>query len=194
MNTEPSTILPRVANLLVPGGGLVLAGSLTPGVAIALLFIAAANFAVGANLLFPDDFAPTWRGLGVGVAIGIYLGAQLRLAQSLRDARRQRARDRRVQALRTARSALAVGQVDQAWQALEPLAEQVEQDLVLAYWVAQVLTARGDGPAALAAWRRVRLLDHHHIYRREIEQAQRVLTAAAGRGTSETPRTSPRDA
>ncbi|MFQ5806174.1 MAG: hypothetical protein ACE5I3_06980 [Phycisphaerae bacterium] len=175
MNVGGAVASGRLINLLVPGGGLILIGSETMGVLVALLFTAAATFAIAAVLLFPDDVLPTWRGLGIGVAIGTYLGAQIRYAQTVRSQREQAAEERRRVALEHARRALLAGRVDDAWQALQPLVERAESDLVLAYRLAQVLTARGDVAGARAAWRRVRRLDRHRLYRQEVVENKGAL-------------------
>jgi hypothetical protein len=169
----------QLLNLLIPGGGLILIGSETIGALVALLFTAAANFAIVAALLIPDEVPLTWRGLGLGVTIGTYLGAQIRYAQTVRHQRARAARQRRHAALGDARRAVLAGRADEAWQALQPLAEQADRDLVVAYRFAQVLTARGGGVAALAAWRRVRRLDRHRVYRQEIAENERVLSVGS---------------
>lgn len=184
MSAGKALTFARIVNLLIPGGGLILVGSTASGMLVALLFTAAANLGLAAILLFPDDVSPTWRGLGLGVAIGTYFGAQLRYAQSVRDQRRRSAAELRQIALRDVYTALREGRVEEAWRALQPLAEQAEDDLVLAYRLAQVLTARGDGPEALAAWRRVRRLDRHRIYRQEVAENERALLDGAGRETA----------
>ena len=180
MSAAPTVTIGRLANLVIPGGGLILIGSETVGVVIALLFTGAANLTIAASFVFPDDFSSTWRGLGMGVAAVTYLGAQFRYAQTVRDRHDQAVRKRRGAALGAARAALNGGHLDQAWLALEPLVEQAEQDLVLAYRIAQVLTARGDRAAAAAAWRRVRRLDRHRIYRQEVNQGEHGLSAPKG--------------
>ena len=168
----------RLVNLVVPGGGLILVGSELLGVIVGLLFAATAGFALAATLLIPADVPATWRGLGIGVAIGTYLGAQIRFAQTLRERGAQASAERRRAALRAARSALLEGRVEAAWDSLAPLRDEFESDLVLAYRAAQVLTARGDGSAALVAWRRVRRLDRHRVYRREVLENEQALSSA----------------
>jgi hypothetical protein len=181
----------QLINLVIPGGGLILIGSETIGVLVALLFTVAANYAIAALLLIPDEVPATWRGLSLGVAIGTYLGAQIRYAQTVRHGRASAAREQRGAALRAARGALLAGRVEDAWRAIQPLAEQAESDLVVAYRLAQVLTAREGSAAALAAWRRVRRLDRHRIYRQEVAENERTLSGlleAAGRaGATDSP-------
>ena len=181
MKSRSGVMIGQFVNLTVPGGGLILIGSAPLGVLIAVLFTATANFAIAATLLIPDDVSPTWRGLCAGLAIGTYLGAQIRYAQTVRSQRNRTAADRRHSALHVARTALAAGHVDDAWRAIEPLAGLADDDLVLAHRLAQVLTARGDPRAALEAWQRVRRLDRHRLYRDEIAQNDRVLADIAGK-------------
>lgn len=170
----------RLINLVIPGGGLILIGSELLGVLIAALFTLSASYALAATLLFPDDTSATWRGLGLGVALGSYLGAQLRYAQSVRHQADQADADLRHAALRAARGALADGRADLAWEAVQPVLPQAEGDLLVAYRVAQVLTARGAGHAALSAWRRVRRLDRHRIYREEVRVNEQTLASELG--------------
>ena len=170
----------RLVNLVIPGGGLILIGREILGVLIAVLFTVAACYALAATLLFPDDTSAAWRGLGIGVAIGTYLGAQIRYAQTVRYQADQAFGDLRRAALRAARGALRDGRAEDAWNALQPLLPQAEADLLVAYRVAQVLTARGNGLVALNAWRRVRRLDRHRIYREEVRANERALASELG--------------
>jgi hypothetical protein len=179
MTARATAVIGQLVNLVVPGGGLILSGNALLGVLIAALFTLTANFALLASLLFPDDFSATRRGLGIGVAIGTYVGAQIRYAQSLRSQRRQAADTLRHNVLGAVRSALLAGRVDDAWQAIQPLINQVNDDLVVAYRVAQVLTAREGGEAALAAWERVRRLDRHRVYRQQVADNERALLGRA---------------
>jgi len=154
---------------------LILIGRETLGVMIAILFTMTACYALAATLLFPDDTSATWRGLSIGVAIGTYLGAQIRYAQTVRCQADEAFGDLRRAALRAARGALREGRAEDAWNALRPLLPQAETDLLVAYRVAQVLTARGDRLAALNAWRRVGRLDRHRIYRQEVLENEQAL-------------------
>lgn len=176
MNTGRTIAGSRLVNLVIPGGGLILIGHEPLGVLIAILFTIATCYALAGTLLFPDDTSAIWRGLGIGVAIGTYLGAQIRYAQTVRHQADQAFGDLRRSALGDARSALHQGRSDDAWEALRPLLPQAETDLLIAYRVAQVLTARGDGLAALHAWRRVGRLDRHRIYRQEVCENEQALS------------------
>ena len=89
------------------------------------------------------------------------------------------ANTRRRQALEATRACLAAGRYDQAWEAIRPLAAQAERDLLVAYRVAQVLTAKQDVDAALGAWQLVRRLDRHHICREQIRSSERALSRVA---------------
>jgi hypothetical protein len=169
----------RWLNLLIPGGGLIMVGHVWLGLVVAAAFTACANSALAMGLLFPDDL-PAWvGGLSIGVAGGTYLGAQLRLAQTVRSRRRDAATARRRRALEAARVHLAGGEYEQAWEAIRTLAEQADRDLLLAYRVAQVLTAKKDVDEALRAWHLVRSLDRHHVYREQILTNERALRRLA---------------
>jgi hypothetical protein len=164
-------------NLLVPGGGLVLAGRLWLGLVVGLLFTLAANLAVLSALVVPDD-VPGWLRIGFLTLSGtIYVLAQWLLAQRLRGGRRSALEAARRRALAAAVAALERGEAERAVAALAPLRGLADGDLVVAYRWAQVLTAARDVPAARAAWERVAALDRHRIYRAQIAAALQELAA-----------------
>lgn len=191
MSTAAQANVARVLNLVLPGGGLVLVHRPWTGVSIGLLFTVLANLAVWATLLVPDDFAPWLRGVLIGVAGGTYVGAQIRLGATLRSERSEAQTRLRQQALQNVRYYLDRGEADAALAALDPVAELVADDLLLAYRLAQVLTCAGQSQSALAAWDRVRELDRHRIYRDELETALRSLRTAIA--TPARPTSAPRN-
>ena len=149
----------RWINLIIPGGGMILLGYEVLGLLVALLFTVAGSFALLATLLVPDDVSPTMRGLSIGIALGTYIGAQIRHAQTMRDRTEKELDALRRTTLQEVRRALLENQPEIAWERLQPIMLRVEEDLAIAYRAAQVLTARGDGYAAVSAWRRVKRLD-----------------------------------
>jgi hypothetical protein len=160
----------RGINLLVPGAGMILAGSVITGLLAGLLFAACANFAVVAVLLFPDDFSGTMQALAIGLAAGAYFGAQVRLAAQIRARRAAAAASFRRRVLSQSQELLVRGEAAGAVDALQPLVAEAGHDLLVAYRLAQALTAAGDAPAARAAWQRVRELDRHGLYKRQIQE------------------------
>jgi hypothetical protein len=162
-------------NLILPGGGMILIGAVWRGLLVGMLFAACANFAVVATLLFPDEYSRLTRLFGIGLAVGGYLGAQVRFAQTVRGLRQQGLDDLRRRCLRQARELLLRGSSVRALEQIQPLAELVPDDLHVAYRLAQALTATGDVAAARAAWRRLGELDRHGVYRREVQQHERGL-------------------
>lgn len=168
-------------NLLLPGGGLILAGAVWSGLLIGVLFAACANLALAAVLLFPDEFSRTVQTLVIGLAAGSYVGAQLRLSRQVRERRAQSAAALRRRLLGEAREHLARGERAQALAAIAPLAELARRDLLVAYRFAQVLTAVGDVQAARAAWEQVRTLDRHGIYRAQTRVHEQQLRPSAER-------------
>lgn len=162
-------------NLLLPGGGLILLGATWSGWLVGFLFVASANLALAASLLFPDDFSSRAQSLLIGLAAGCYIGAQVRVAQSLRQRRATEFQARRAEHLRQAQEHMQRGDARAARAALEPLAADAAHDLLVAYRLAQVLTAAGDAEAARAAWARVRALDRHRVYRQQIEEGERAV-------------------
>ena len=177
----------RVVNFVVPGGGLILLGLTWLGILTVLLFALSANYAVLATFILPDEVSRIWRGLGWGIAAGTYIGAQFRFAHTLRESRRAAEIAQRQQALAEARVALAEERLEDAWQALLPIHHLADQDLLIAYRIAQVLTARGDDAGAAAAWSRVRQLDQHRIYYRELSQHADAHGASSPPGGGDNP-------
>jgi hypothetical protein len=157
-------------NLLLPGGGLILLGAVGSGLLAGTLFIACANFALAAVLLFPDDFSDTTQALGIGLAAGAYVGAQVRVTTQVRRLRAEGTAARRRRALWAARDCLARGDAAAAVDVLRPLVEAEAQDLLVTYQWAQSLTAAGDATRARDAWQQVRRLDRHGIYKQHIPQ------------------------
>jgi hypothetical protein len=162
-------------NLLVPGGGLILIGSLASGLVGGLLFAACANFAVLAVLLFPDDFSGTLQALAIGLAAGAYVGTQVRFVRRLRELRAEAATHFRRQLLWQSQELLAQGDAARAVATLQPVADQARHNLLIAYRLAQALTAAGDVAAARAAWQQVRELDRHRLYQQQIRESEQRL-------------------
>lgn len=170
----------RLVNLLIPGGGLILLGRIVAGLIVALAFTLLCNLALAATLLIPHD-VPEWaRRASIGATAIVYVLSQLLVAHVVRVERRAAEAERRREILERVVRELAAGRAAEAWEALEPLRPLAESDLLVAYRAAQVLTALGDGPAALRAWKNLRRLDCHRIYRSEIESNERALQEASG--------------
>lgn len=152
-------------NLLIPGGGLILVGWPWLGWAIGLLFVLALNASLAIILLFPDEW-PAWvGGLAIGVTGGTYLGAQIRLRQLITLRRLTAAEEFRNSTLRTALAAAEAGDQLTALEHLEKLADEADRDLLVAYRVAQVISATGDAEGSQSAWARVQRLDRYGLYR-----------------------------
>lgn len=167
------------ANAIAPGSGLVLAGETLSGTIVGLIFIPLAVLALFANLIVPDDFTSTWRALLIGGAIGVFAGAQIRLIRRIENLRKAETASARRTALATAREALIAGDADRAWEALAPLEDVFETDLLVAYRLAQIVTLRGRSAEALRAWQHVRKLDRHSLYGDESRRQIELLRPAA---------------
>lgn len=165
-------------NLLLPGAGLVLIGACWSGLATGLVFAACTNLALASVLLFPDDFSSAIRMLLIGFAGGSYVGAQLRYAQAMRGIRAAELAALRRRVLAETQSLLKSGQPARALEVLSPLARRLPDDLLVAYRLAQVLTETGNKRAARVAWRQLRTLDRHGIYRQEALRNERDLGPA----------------
>lgn len=162
-------------NLVLPGGGLVLLGSPWAGWLVGVVCAACANLAVVATLLLPDEFPPAVRNLVLGLAGGCYVGAQVRLRQTRRAQRARAERAWRRAVLAETQRWLSHGEAERALAAIAPLAERAGEDVLVAYRLAQALTAAGRVGAARAAWRRVRALDRHGLYRAQVLENERRL-------------------
>lgn len=162
-------------NLLVPGAGLILVGRIRLGLLLGLLFAACGSFAIATILIFPDDFSRIVQAAAIALAAGTYFGTQVGWVRGVRvsGARGVAAERRRV--LRETQECLARGEAARALATIEPLAAQVPDDLLVACRLAQALSAVGDVPKARAAWRRVRQLDQHGIYRQQVREAEQIF-------------------
>jgi len=183
MSTEPSAVhggsLAAVLNLVLPGGGLIVLDSIGSGLIVGLLFVACANFALVSVLLFPDDFSPTVQALGVGLAAGSYVGAQVRLAKALRRARTRAFETWRRGVLWTTRILLERGEHGAARDAILPLAQAAPDDLLVQYRLVQALVAAGELPDARAACERLKRLDRRGIYRAQVRDIEQQLVQRA---------------
>jgi hypothetical protein len=175
---SPLTRWARVINLVLPGGGLIVASAPLSGVVIGFAFAICANFALASILLFPDDFPPSLQALSVGLAAGSYVGAQIRLVQTLRRHRANAETAWRRQTLWRTRELLESGNYAQARDMLTPLADQLPDDLHVTYRLAQVLTEVAAPEVAGAAWQRLHDLDVHGLYRQQIRAYHERLQAA----------------
>lgn len=163
---DPGATAATWLNLVLPGGGLVLLGEIGGGLLVGLLFTACTGFALLSTLLFPDDYPRAVTVLGIGLAAGSYVGAQVRLSQALRRQAAAQAARRRASQLRLACECLQRGDPAGALAALEPLVDSARTDLLVAYRLAQALSAAGDDAGAAAAWEQVRALDRHGLFKR----------------------------
>jgi len=131
-------------NLVLPGGGLILIGSVGSGLVAGLLFATCANFALVAVLIFPDDYSGRVQALLIGLAAGCYIGVQVRFVRSVRAVHERQVAVRRREALARAQQLQAAGDAYGALAVLEALAAGAAHDLLVAYRLAQALTAIGD--------------------------------------------------
>lgn len=165
------------ANLILPGAGLILLGRVWSGLFRGVVFAVCANLVILALFIIPAEVSRGLQALIVGVTVGVYVGAQLRYAHALRERHDEaRAAERRTR-LESARRYLAEGDAIAALESLVPIADDAEHDLVVAFRLAQALTAAGDVDSARVAWRRVRQLDRHGIYRAQVRENERNLSA-----------------
>ncbi len=160
----------RILNLVAPGAGLACAGSVAVGVALGVAYIACLNGAILAFGVIPDEFSRSARILLVVAAALLFVSAQGLLPTALQREEQRRSSDRRRQALADAQAAAAAGRLDEAEVILAELVASQPADLLAAQRLAAILTAQAS-PGAAAAWRRLRELDRHRIFRAETDFA-----------------------
>lgn len=166
----------RVLNLLVPGAGLACAGSVAVGMALGVAYIACLNGAILSFGVIPDEFSRSGRTLLVLATALLFISAQGLLPTALRSEAQRRSSVRRKQAIADAQAAAAAGRLAEAEAILAELVAAQPGDLLAAHRYATILTAQA-APEAVAAWRRLRELDRHRIFRAETDFA---LNASAG--------------
>ncbi len=174
-----------ILNFLLPGVGVVLAGSVVSGLTVGLLVAAALNFIIWGLWLTPASTAAWMIGVAVAGGAGGFAAAQVQLAQALRlrGGNAEAARRRKLLA------EICTHAERQAFEAAAPLAAELAKDdghdLHAAYRVAQVLTHAGQTESARGACQRLRVLDIHHVYRRELQQFEQILSAVAAGASRE---------
>lgn len=167
-------------NRVFPGVGLILAGSITAGMAVGLTFTATAALAIASYGLIPENVPPMARAGLLAAALAWYFCAQVWAAQAVRTRREAARAARRRGVLCRALEALERGEPRLARELIEPLAADEPDDLLVACRAAQILTALGDVQAARLAWERLQRLDRHRIFRRDWEAGlQGLLTRSA---------------
>lgn len=183
INASELPRLPQLVNLILPGAGLILSGGTIAGLLIGALFAITAALAVASTLLIPDDFSATAQKLLIISAALIYIAAQILIAQRLRSECASRRAQVRRDALARAAQHLEQGDGQRARLSLQPLEGELSGDLLVALRWAQAVEMCGDRDAADEAWDRLRRMDRHHLYRRELaERVSRRKPASEGGG------------
>lgn len=161
---ERAAAIARIANIFVPGCGLVLLGHGAAGIVVGVTFAAAANLALAGRLLIPDDVPWLVQNFAILSAAALYIVAQWLLLRAARSETRREYESRRREILGRVADAMRAANAEAAWAAIEPLLHELDTDVLIAYRTAQILDLRGDPPAAREAWARVRRLDRHRVY------------------------------
>lgn len=172
MRTDRHAIVARAANLAVPGGGVILIGSIPFGLAMVIAFAVSANGAICGLLLFPDEWPAIFTGTMLGMAIATYVLAQLWMSRELRMRRFVLDQELRRAVLERAVQFARAGDTQSALTEIGSLGPLVQSDLLVAYRFAQIVSMTSDTDAARDAWRIVRALDRHKIYRHAVDSAR----------------------
>ena len=168
--TRAERVLAWVANLLVPGTGLVLAGRMALGVltAVAWGLLAAALLVV--CLVAPEEGAPRMAPLFAAAVVLQYGAVQLLLAARLRRMRALLASEARDAPFRSALGAYARGRLDEARATCKDLLRADPDDVEATLLLASIARRRGDARAARRHLRRARYLDDAGRWDFEIER------------------------
>lgn len=179
-------MLARVANAVIPGGGLILAGWPWTGAILALAFGVGANGTIAAWWIIPEDVPATGTMALLFCTAAVYVVAQVLLAARLAKAVDESRTSARHEALRRAVACLREGDATAGLKELARLGEAHRSDLLVAYRRAQLLGLTRDAQAVREAWQNVRVLDRHGLYREECASALREAQAGpeAGEGVT----------
>lgn len=190
-NAPPATPAPTRAqyamNLLTPGAGLLLIGAWGHGLLFGAVFWVFSLLSVLWIAVIPYEPPPWAVYIVVVLTIAVYVAAQFKLAQTVREQAAAAHAAMRRAALITARRAMASGDPQTALRALEPLQCHLATDLLVAVRAAEALAAAGDHAQARTVWELVLRTDRHGLYR---ATAHRALVALAGAEPHSGPRQS----
>lgn len=167
------TVLVWIANVIIPGAGLIIRRREWLGLLLALLFSICANVAVAGFLIAPESM-PAWAPWTAATLTALtWTFAQFLCAW---QARSMREAARRIAALlETSRGAISLGDMDAARKAILSAASIDEEDVELNVLWAQVSQRSGDLHEARYRWRRVIQLDVRRRYREEALTAMSTI-------------------
>ncbi|MDX2200639.1 MAG: tetratricopeptide repeat protein [Phycisphaerae bacterium] len=169
----------KLINLIAPGVGLVLVDRLFDGLLTAGAFGLSAGALLVATLVAPMAYSGAFRAFLAVAMVATYGLAQIAMERAAAArGRSDAAAERRALLQRSARSA-RYGDYASAIAQISEALEQSPEDLALRADLAILHDRAGNLDAARAAWRRVRELDRHRVYKEQIEAAEgRALNAA----------------
>jgi tetratricopeptide (TPR) repeat protein len=148
-----------LANLLVPGAGLVSLGRIAAGAALAAAWAVAAAAAIVLSIFEGASHAAAGqRALAWAAMAGLYVGAQVWLALALRALRRDADRDRDG-GLRRVIVPYLQGRLEDAEAACWGLLQADPDDLEVTLYLGSIARRRGDRAGAVRFFKRVRYLD-----------------------------------
>ncbi|MBK9127611.1 MAG: hypothetical protein IPM13_07395 [Phycisphaerales bacterium] len=155
-----------LVNLLLPGAGAILSGSIGLGLGAGLVFALCANLAILTTLILPDDFTRFAAWTTVALAIASYGLAQVTFAVAHQRGIEIDRASRRRDGLRTLHAAVERGEHATALELVERLAAEWPDDLALLDWRVRLLRELGRAEDASRAEAELRRLDRHGIYAR----------------------------
>jgi tetratricopeptide (TPR) repeat protein len=173
------SIVVWIANLLVPGAGLVLVGSmLTGALAAAVWGLAVTGLLVGT--IWPALVWPNLRyGLAVA-AVAIYIGMQMALYVERRKAGRRLSDSSRDEKFKTILMAYLEGRYDEAEAQCRQLLREDPDDVEACLQLATIDRRRGRLAAAQRGFRRAWYLDTAGKWDNEISRELASLVPSAG--------------
>jgi tetratricopeptide (TPR) repeat protein len=169
MTRMPNKALMWVANLILPGAGLVLLGRIGMGIVWALLWgMAAAWLLLG--LAWPDAAGGPWLLARGGAALAFYVGGQGALCLACKRAERYLAADARDEEFKAALVAYLQGKLDESESISKALLSEDPDDVEAALQLGYIAHRRGDLAAARRWLVRARYLDDEGKWDFEIDR------------------------
>ncbi len=165
------SVFARLANLLIPGSGLILARREWSGLLLALLYGLFAQAALAGHFLAPAGI-PRWLTIAATIAAAlVWIAAQIVLARRIRWLKSPEARSQFDALVNESREAAARNDLETARASLAGALDIDDEHLDANAEFARLLM-RMNPRAARKIWRRVAALDRNHRFADELKAFQ----------------------
>lgn len=165
------------ANWLLPGVGCVATGATLVGLTLAAAFSTGLSLLLMLLWVVPDEASAPRIAGALALAVASWAASQAATSRGLRRWHAASAESARRAELCAVEELLRVAGPSSAAARLQAYCERVESDLPALARLAELHEMAGDAAAAQAAWRRVRKLDRHGLYRLQTRRRGVELTA-----------------